>query len=352
MMMAQLSNGLSDHFVYWQVLLALLLVPLCYWWLHNNANQRRRNLQKYLGTRLENALDQQHGARYRNSRVLFCGALFFSLLTIAQPRWGDKQAGAIPTASRWLFCLDVSKSMLAQDHLVINPTSNTSYASRLQAARQFLNQFCQSAQGDSVALIHFAGQARLAVPWTEDLLAFREILELSGPDSITAGGSDLGAALKLALPTLQATTETMPTGLVVLTDGEDWGDSLDEVMQELRELKVPINCLGIGSRLGSKIPIDGGFLQDCQNTDVVTAMNQSELHRIARLSGGIYADAASEVNLVQFVLEQAPRRQPEFTSEGDDVNPQQSLPNRFQWPLAIACLLWLLELLAARGRSK
>jgi Ca-activated chloride channel family protein len=347
-----LQLWLVDHFVYWQLLFLLLFVPLSYWWLQHRAKKRRRNLQKYLGARLEYALHQQHGARYRNSRVLFCSALFFSLLAIAQPRWGDQHADAIPTTSRWLFCLDVSKSMLAQDQVVTSPTSSAAYASRLQAARQFLNQFCQSAQGDSVALIHFAGQARLAVPWTEDMLAFREILELSGPESVGEGGSDLGAALKLALPTLQATSGAEPTGLVVLTDGEDWGESLDEDMQKLSELKIPINCLGFGSRLGSKIPVDGGFLQDSQNADVVTAMNQSELQRIARQSGGLYADAATEADVVQFVLEQAPRRQPESASEDGDVIPPGSLPNRFQWPLAIACLLWLLELLAARGRSK
>lgn len=275
----------------------------------------------------------------------FSLALFFSVLAAGQPQWGQSEQQVEHQPKRWIVCLDVSRSMLAQDYSAQDATT------RLDAARDWIEQLCSLAGGDQMALIPFAGKARLMVPLTEDLVALGEMLALSSDRRLVGGGSDLGAALELALQTVTAAPEPLPTAVLILSDGEDWGQKTQQQVELCKQQDIVLNCVGFGSPLGSKIPFDGGFLQDQDGRDVVTALKVEALQQIASQTGGSFQTADG----TQLALDRITLRQPKSTG----ANPLQAAAetgftaaNRFQWPLAVACLLWLLEMLTARRRRK
>jgi Ca-activated chloride channel homolog len=375
----------------------LLLAVIAGWWLMRRANHRRLRLQQVMGKRLEQEIHAQLGRRRRVGRVTFPLAFACTVLAAAQPHWGKSEDAIQPPAKRWVVCLDVSRSMLAQDQIAhpsdalssdandgltigsqtLHRSAQTS-PTRLRAARDLIEQFCGQVGGDQMALIPFAGKARLMVPLTEDLAALIEMLELSSDRRLVGGGSDLGAALKLALQTVEAAGEPKPTAVLVLSDGEDWGAGTEDILKLCKEKGLILNCVGFGSRLGSKVPLDGAFLQDADGADVITALQADELQQIAAQSGGIYlhadalhANSSNATEAAQLLLDRAATQAPksgllmanaaanaaaagtgaaETTNTNADLS--HGLANRFQLPLALACLLWLMELLAALRRRK
>ena len=106
-----------------------------------------------------------------------------------------------------LVCLDVSRSMLAQD---LQP-------SRLARAQEEIRALAARTESDRVGLVLFAGDARLAVPLTRDKDSFASLASRASPLSVERGGSDVGAALDTALGALTGAHEV----ILLLTDGED-----------------------------------------------------------------------------------------------------------------------------------
>jgi len=287
---------------------------------------------------------------------MFTLAFALTVVAAAQPHWGQREDSIEHPSKRWVVCLDVSRSMLAQDH------SAQGSKTRLQVARDLIEQFCAQVGGDQMALIPFAGKARLMVPLTEDLAALTEMLELSSDRRLVGGGSDLGAELELAFQTVAAAGAAKPTAVLVLSDGEDWGGQVEAQMEQCKEQNLVVNCVGFGSPLGSKIPFDGAFLQDANGDDVITALQADRLQQIAAQTNGIYlhADAlhgasSQPAGGAQMLLDRAAIQPPKSNSNEADpalADLSHGLANRFQWPLALACFFWLMELLAALRRRK
>ncbi len=330
-----------------QALWALLAVPFLAWWLHRQAIHRRHRLRQVLGSRLEQSVHLQQRNRRRLGRMSFTAAFVLSILAWAQPQWGVASQSMQHQPKRWLLCLDVSRSMLAMDHA-------NGAQSRLQGAREWIRELCLQSGGDQMALIIFAGKARLMVPLTEDLIALTEMLDLAAEDRMVGGGSDLGAALELALQTSQS-AEPMQTAVIMLSDGEDWGPQTDEVVAQCREQGLALTCLGFGSPLGSKIPTEGGFWQDSNQQDVITSLQTQNLQQLADSTGGQLLLDPLDLQQTKFVLPPAAAGHTDASanpSESTDDSTHLAAANRFQWPLALACLLWLVELLTSWRRRK
>jgi Ca-activated chloride channel family protein len=333
-----LPQGTEPGFLFAQVLPALLLAPLSFWWLQRRAKNRRLRLQLMLGDRLETAMHQAQGGRLLAARACFSGALFFTILAWAQPTWGVESDVQKIRSADIVVCLDVSQSMLATDQR----------PSRLESARSDVDLLAQLAGGDRLALVHFAGQARLATPLTEDLDAFSELLELSQPSSIPVGGSDLGAALRQAIKALPD-KEGAPQSVVILTDGEDWGTEAIASAQACADLKIPVHCIGYGSVLGSKIAVEAGFLQDSDKQDVISKLNSDILRDIVHLTDGRYMEAAVAADPMRTIYDEHIRKMNRRSRDGGlELQPI----NRYQWPLGFACFLWLLEVLLVRSKRK
>lgn len=328
--------------LHWPVGLALAPVAGAVWLLVRVLERRRADrLAAALGPRAALLAPGGTARTEVQSRRWFGGCLLLGVLAALQPAWGIDERALERRGVDLVVCLDVSRSMLARD---LAP-------SRLQRARAEVRALAEQLDGDRLGLVVFAGAARLAVPLTADLDTCLGLLELADPASARLGGTDLGAALDTALAAL-ADARAEHAAILLLSDGEDLAGSGLAAAERCRERGIAVHCVGLGSARGSKIAVDGEggetFLRDSQGREVVTVLDAAGMRRIAAASGGDYVEAGpGEFALLDLHERRiAPMARRAYRAEGD-APPR----NRYQWPLAGAVLLALLEL-AHGGRRK
>ncbi len=287
-------------------LLPLLLLAPAAWLLFARTDRARaRKLERALGPRFPVG---------RRRFALVTAGVLLGLVAILGPAWGAAE-GDVQGADL-VVCLDVSRSMLARD---VTPD-------RLTRAKAEIKALAAGAKGDRLSLVVFAGEARAIVPLTEDMASFAELVNLADPTSVGRGGTDLGAALEAALEVLQG----RPGGVILVTDGEDLGGRGLAAAKSLGERGNAVHCVGLGTELGSKITTESGFLRDRSGEDVVSALDAAGLRAIADATGGTFGAQVPELSVT--------RR----------TGRSERRENRYQWPLAFALLLWLLDLARRR----
>ena len=293
---------------------------------------RVRRVEKAIGPRTSRLAADLVPGRRRARLALFTTGLFFALLAVLQPAWGEGTRRIERSGVDIVTCLDVSRSMLARD---VPP-------SRLEAARRAIRQLAGNTEGDRMALVLFAGAARLAVPLTRDVESLADIAGISDPYSVSQGGSDIGAALDIAMRALQNGSGKHEV-IVLLTDGEDLEESGLRAARACAERGIRVHCVGIGSPRGAKIPIDAGdglgerFLRDRDGTDVVSTMDPARLTRIAGTTGGAFVSASRADGLYERQI--APMERKLF-----EARERRERKNRYQWPLLAAFICWIVEL--------
>jgi len=312
----------------WPWLIALPLIALVVRWMER---RRTAKLARALGPRMR-LLASNRGAPRRTA--WFVAGLLFALIAMLQPAWGEGSRTVEERGVDLVVCLDVSRSMLARDDR----------PNRLGRAQNEIRELAKRAEGDRLALVLFAGEARLEVPLTRDRNSFATMAALATPLSIATGGSDLGHALMTALDALEGATGEHET-ILLITDGEDLEESGLRAARACRNQGITVHTIGIGSRLGAKIPLEseGGeaYLRDGSGEQVVTAMDPARLVRISDTTGGAFV-SASEVDhpLVElYEREVLPMARKSFASRE-----KKERANRYQWPLMAAFFCWILNL--------
>jgi Ca-activated chloride channel family protein len=318
----------------------LLLVPLVAALLWAFDRARRRRLDRAVGPRAP-VLSADLSWHRRGLRVtLFSLATLLALFAALQPAWGESTRRMERRGVDILVCLDVSRSMLARDLM----------PSRLMRARREIRELAGRSVGDRLGLVVFAGEARLLVPLTRDRDSLKEMVGLADPLGVQRGGTDLGAALETALLALQDGTGEHEV-VLLLTDGEDLEERGLRMAESLRQRGIVLHCVGFGSRLGAKIPIEGkrgeAFLRDRSGTEVVSALDPETLSRIAEATGGVFIEADSRPEPLVELYE---RRILPMARKAFEIEERRERENRYQWPLLAAFLCFVLELCVSDRR--
>ena len=323
--------------VAWPEAWPLLLAAPIGWLLFRTLDKGRMiRRERWIGRRSAAVADVARGER-RTRRMLVTFALLFAGLAVLQPLWGEEARSVEQGGVDVVVCLDVSQSMLARD---LTPD-------RLRRAQAELATLADAAAGDRFGLVVFAGEARLAAPLTGDLPSFVDFVELADPLSIPKGGTDLGAALELAMEALGDRTGGEPAVILLLTDGEDLEERGLRAAATCAARNITVHCVGFGSERGSKITIvneeDGSesFLLDAAGNEVVSSMDPASLRRIAEATGGVFVSAGARTAPLVDLYE---ARILPMTGTSFDSEEQREKKNRFQWPLLAAFLLWTIEL--------
>ena len=314
----------------WPVLLAAPLVATLLWAL---ARRRTRRLRAWVGPRTDDVVEGGREGRRQLKDAAFVVGLLLGLVALLGPAFGAPATAATWQGADVVLALDVSHSMQARD---LTPT-------RLARAQREIRALVDRAAGNRMALVVFAGEARLAVPLTEDLASLADLADLADATAVGRGGTDLGAALDVAATALEGSDR--PGVVVLLTDGEDHeGHGLLRA-GAMRDGDVPVHTIGLGSPRGSKITVEKGrtfaFLTDRAGRDVVSALDREGLTRIASATGGTYveASAAAEVLVPLYDNRILPAARAS-SAQHDDARPG----DRYQGFLAAALILWLLAL--------
>ncbi|MBI3845165.1 MAG: VWA domain-containing protein [Planctomycetes bacterium] len=326
--------SLRELFVWPGALPILALAPLAWVALLVLDRARSRGVARVLGERGRSLAPEPTGGRRHLRSSIVAAGLLLALVAVLQPVWGEGSRRVEQRGVDVVVCLDVSRSMLARD---VTP-------SRLERARSEILALADRARGDRLGLVAFAGEARRIVPLTQDMDSFAERVSLVDPLSVGRGGTDLGAALEAALGALQGSSGEHEV-IVVITDGEDLAERGLRVAEQCKQKKITVHCVGVGSAVGSKIPVEGErgevFLRDRSGNEVVSAMDSTSLRRIAEATGGEFVDGSGSPGSLVDLYEAhiAPMAQKTFEAEE-----RRERKNRFQWPLLAAFLLWIVEL--------
>ena len=240
----------------------------------------------------------KHSSIRLRSRLIILGIIFI-LLASGGPQIGLKLKELTRQGVDIFILLDTSTSMNAVD---VKP-------SRMEKAKYELGRLLNNLEGDRVGLIAFAGSSHLHCPLTEDYSASRLFLNMMDTDLITTQGTDLAAAIQLALDHVEEDDEKFKV-FVLVSDGEDHQGEVITLAEQARDLGIIIHTLGVGTPAGGPIPIydDKGnrieFKKNRSGQVVTSTLNESTLDEIARITGGIYIRVENQVNAITPLLKE------------------------------------------------
>ena len=241
-----------------------------------------------------------------------------------------------------MIALDVSNSMLAED---LQPN-------RLERAKQSISKTIDKLKGDKIGVVVFAGEAYVQLPMTTDYAAAKLFLSTIGTDIVPTQGTAIGKAIELSIESF-AEAPAKNRAIIVITDGENHEDDAIAQAKNAVEKGIVVHTIGIGSPEGTPIPLysrgrKSGFRKDRAGNTVVTKLNEQALQEIASAGDGIYIRANNTQTGLKILfdelnkLEKAEFGTKMFTDYED----------RFQYFIAAALLLLVLELLISERKSK
>lgn len=263
----------------------------------------------------------------------FVGLVIVSLLG---PSFGGVKKEVKAVGRDIFIAMDLSRSITCRD---IQP-------SRLEKMKFELKKVLEAFAADRIGLIVFAGEAFLYCPFTFDKGALQLFLETTGPDVISSEGTDFGAALEMARVKFresEAAGKKMSSRILILvSDGEDFGEETEEAAAALEKEGVKVFTLGIGTAAGGNIPLpDGGFLRDDEGNTVTVRLVSDDLRSLASRTGGKYFEVNDEKNEVPSLIEAIQ------SIEGEvwDVQVVDTGANKYFYFLFVALGLLLLDVL-------
>ncbi len=312
----------------------LALAPVLAWACWRAAKKKREATEAFTSVALAKRLVLgNYRGGYSVRAALLVAALALLVVALGRPRLGSKLERVERKGADILVAIDTSDSMLAQDAL----------PSRLEAAKREVGGLITRLQGDRIGILTFSSEAFLYCPLTADYDAAAMFL-----GSIDAGiTSGAGTALAEALHEGERAFEAgdgYEKAIILVSDGEDWGKGAREAAQALAAKGVKIHAVGVGSDEGAPIPVldESGNVTDNRRDEgkiVVTRLDEEKLQEIAAAGGGkYYRGGASDLGVAAAYAQIASG---ETRRAGMHVF--RTYAERFQWPLAGALLLIIME---------
>ena len=261
-------------------LFATVAVATFLWW---SEIRKTRRLQRFAAEKLVAGLAATRSrGKTATSCTLLVFAVFLLFAALARPQWGIHQRKTVPSGIDILIALDVSQSMLARD---VRPN-------RIERVKLGISNLLDEVKGDRLGLIAFAGTSFLQCPLTLDHSAFRRTLREMDVGVIKMQGTDLANPIEEAGRSFSKGDNDR--FLIMISDGEDLEQRGLNKAKEAAKEGIRIYTIGIGSKKGSRIPLESieeqaqDFLKDPSGKVVITTMDDSNLRAIAEATGGKY----------------------------------------------------------------
>jgi Ca-activated chloride channel family protein len=281
-------------------------------------------------------------ARDRWKASLLLVSVFFLVLAIARPQWGQGTDEVSARGVDVFLVLDTSFSMDATD---VAP-------SRMERARYIASALIEKLRGNRVGLIVFSGTAFVQCPLTLDYGAARIFLDTVGTGVVPEPGTDILQALEAASRGFVARDSKFKV-VVLLTDGEETEGSAVGVAQKARDEGIVIHTVGVGTPGGEPIPMrnENGevtdYIRDDSGQPVLSRLDEETLSRIAFETGGEYfriSERDQEIEKIAGLIS---------GMEGEELESQlfRRYQERYYWPLGFALSFLLAEALLPRERK-
>jgi len=170
--------------------------------------------------------------------------------------------------------------------------------SRLYGALAIVDRLVSRLEYDRVALVTFTDEATTICPMTADMGAVLTMLDGVDYESVGEGGTALAAAVREACERFDP-KESRGRVVIILSDGEDQEQGVEEAVAEAKRLGAVVHTVGIGTTEGARIPLGSGLFggtvyKEYQGQTVVTRLDEAALKRVAEGTGGTYRHATAE----------------------------------------------------------
>lgn len=267
-------------------------------------------------------------------QLCFIVAYILIIVALCRPQYGKESQSLEFQGIDIIIALDTSKSMLADD---LTPT-------RFEAAKKAVTLLISQLHGDRVGLIAFAGSAFLICPLTSDYALFNQVLDETTTETIPKGGTDLLSVSKEVVNSFRG-TESQSRLLILISDGEDQNDINSMNLQELHKSGIFVASVTAGSVKGGIIPLSNGeFLKDREGRIVHSRANPDNL----KLFSSWNMKLDSSCTAVLKIYEQM---RPLLQQRVVKSIHQKSI-ERFQYPLAVAIVLLIIELFLVEHKQE
>lgn len=264
-------------------------------------------------------------------------SVFLILLIIALlgPTFGDSKREIKSVGKDIMVCVDLSKSMDAFD---VQP-------SRLEKIKFELKKIAAAFHSDRLGIIIFSSEAFMQCPLTYDQNAINLFIETMNTSLVPSSGTDFGPALKMALSKLEddegPSTQQKSKVIVLISDGEDFGEETQEMAKEVEDKGFKLFTLGVGTEQGSQIVSGKGYKTDKQGNTVVSKLNASSLKSLASKTNGEYFEINESRNDVNKLISTIGK----IEGQMRDARVIDASANRYYYFLLAALALLVLDIL-------
>jgi len=321
------------HLIWLIALIAFGLVALEY--VHGNS------LGRFLSKEMQHRLARTNSFAARILGIIFfsCGLVCFSI-ALMRPQYGFTEKKLPHVGAQIMICLDVSKSMLAED-----ATPN-----RLDRAKSELEVLLNYLREDQVGLIAFAGKSTVLSPMTTDFGYLKMLLREATPTSVGRGGTMLEEPIRRAMNGFSDASD-MSRVIILITDGEDNGSKPIDAAKLAAERGIKIITIGFGDERGTRIQITDpkteltDYVRDQTGKPVESRLDVSTLTKIASETDGAYIPAG--VGSLDFESIHADHIEPLMRAQSET---KQIVKNEaFQWPLIGGVVLISLSIVTSNS---
>ena len=268
---------------------------------------------------------------------LLLRTIYFGLLILAMlgPSFGGSKKEVKSIGKDIMICVDLSKSMDAFD---ITPT-------RLEKIKHEMNKLIDAFNSDRIGIIIFGSEAFMQCPLTYDQNALSLFIETMNTGLVPVSGTDFGPPLRMALKKLEEentkAAQSKSKIIILISDGEDFGDETDEIAREIENKDIKLYTLGVGTEKGGNIYVGTGVKKDRNGNSVITKLNSKSLRSLAAKTGGQYFEINESRNDVSRLINTIGKIEGELR----DARYVDVTANKYFYFLAAAALLFVLDIL-------
>lgn len=317
--------------------------------------KRRKAMQRFGQTTVIRRLTAAVRPGWRRWKMMLVGlgALLLSV-SLAGPRFGTKVREVERKGIDLMIALDVSLSMTAED---VAPN-------RLERAKNEIKKLLGELSGDRVGLILFAGDAFVQCPLTTDYNAVRLFLDVADPEAVATPGTDFHAAFQTALEAFASSSAPRNARLanpdvpdaertqaiLFVSDGENHVGQVESIRREARAENVVLFAAGVGETQGVPIPLykngeQVGFKKDGEGRVVNTKLEERALKALSQ--DGAYF----RITRTSSALSDLPASLARLNRTAFGAEQFEEYDEKYQWPLAAALLVLLIEPMIRVRRS-
>lgn len=270
---------------------------------------------------------------------LLLRTFFFALVLIALlgPSLGQSKKEIKNVGKDIMICVDLSKSMDAFD---IQPT-------RLEKVKNEMKKIVNAFNSDRVGVIIFSGEAFMQCPLTYDQTLLNLLIETMNTSLVPPSGTDFAPPLRMAIKKFeedknsQATKRATSKVIILISDGEDFGENTESVARQIEDDEIKLFTLGVGTQEGGKIMAHNGFKTDKKGSIVVSKLNSNSLRSLADKTDGQYFEINQSRNDITRLINTISRIEGEVrNARFIDVS-----SNKYYWFLIPAFVLLLIDIL-------